>query len=69
MDDFAAGREDESQADELSQAIRGRGAFRCFKDTIHRLNIQDRWYAFRDERYRETAREFCRDNGIAFLEA
>jgi len=28
-------------------AIRGAGAFRRFRDTIHRLGIQDHWYAHR----------------------
>jgi hypothetical protein len=68
MERFAAGQDDQSQADQLLGAIHGRGAFRYFKDTIHRLGLAEKWYAFRQERYGEIAREFCLEHGIAFRE-
>lgn len=33
--------------DELARAIRGRGAFRMFKDVIYRHGIHDEWFAFK----------------------
>lgn len=68
MEEFAAARDDDSHADELLRAIQGRGAFRYFKDTAHRLGLAEEWYAFREERYRQIAREFCQEHGIAFRE-
>jgi hypothetical protein len=35
--------------DELLRAISGRGAFRWFRDVIHRHGLTDAWYAFRRE--------------------
>jgi hypothetical protein len=40
---------DQETADQLWRAIKGKGAFRYFKDTLHRLGIQDEWYRCRDE--------------------
>jgi hypothetical protein len=52
------------QQDELSAALRGSGAFRRFKDTIHRLRLADEWYAFRDRSYEEVARAWCEAHNI-----
>ena len=43
--------------DRLENAIRGRGAFRRFKDSIYRLDIEQEWYDFRANAYREIAVE------------
>lgn len=42
---------------QLERAIKGRGAFRHFKDTAHRLGVIDAWYAYRDA----AARKFMLD--------
>lgn len=54
--------------DKLENAIRGRGAFRRFKDNIYRLDIEQDWYDFRENAYREIAIEWCKDHGFQFLE-
>jgi len=51
-----------------SAPFRAGGAFRYFKDTIHQLGLAKEWYAFRDECYREIARDFCLSHGIGFRE-
>ena len=51
-------------ASQLERALHGRGAFRMFKDTVHRLGLQDAWYAFRDRALREIAIDWCEANGI-----
>lgn len=64
MRDFGYSRENDEQANQLLEAIDGRGAFRYFKDTVHRLGIADEWYAYRHKRYTEIAREWCDECGI-----
>lgn len=54
--------------DELIYAIKGRGAFRRFKDTAIRLGLIDEWYQFRDQRYKKVAIEWCEYNGIEYEE-
>lgn len=49
MERFVAGVADPRIADQLWQAIKGKGAFRHFKDAAHRLGLIDDWYRFRDE--------------------
>ncbi len=64
--DFAEDQEDPEHRDQLLRAIRGRGAFRFFKDTAERLGLREAWYACRDERYAEFAIDWLEDNDIAF---
>jgi hypothetical protein len=47
MEHFIGSLDDNKAANRLSQAIRGSGAFRRFKDTLHNLGIQDAWYRYR----------------------
>src|SRR5438093_9173263 len=49
MDDFSRAVEDTRIRQELLSAIRGAGAFRYFRDVIHRHGIQQDWYAFRTQ--------------------
>jgi len=64
MAEFAAGIDDDAVRDELSHACRGGGAFRRFKDAVHRLGLADEWYAYRDEGYRQLAADWCWANDI-----
>jgi hypothetical protein len=64
MASFAATREDETVGRRLSRALHGAGAFRRFKDDVHALGVADQWYAYRDERYRALAMEWCEEHGI-----
>lgn len=57
---------DEHLAEVLSDAIRGRGAFRRFKDALARdAEAHDRWYASRDDRIRGRGREWLADQGYS----
>ena len=67
MELFSAGQ-GENVAGELLRAIRGKGAFRYFRDTIERLGLRDEWFEYRQEHLLEMAREFCEANGIEFKE-
>ncbi len=64
MERFCWSLENEERSDDLLSAIRGRGAFRMFKDRIHRLGIQDDWYRFRDEALKELAADWAEANDL-----
>lgn len=68
MRTFVLEREDEAERRELQRAIHGRGAFRYFKDTVHRLGIQDEWYRERDRAYRQRAIDWCEYNDVRWVE-
>ena len=64
MERFCRSVDDDNMRDNLFNAIRGRGAFRYFKDKIHEYGIADDWYKYRDEALREIAIAWCEENGI-----
>ena len=66
MERFARSLTDNTVSDELNAAVHGRGAFRRFKDAVHRLGIADEWYRFREAALEEIAIEFLEAHGIAF---
>lgn len=51
---------------QLYNAIRGRGAFRRFKDTIRRVGIEQEWYDYRSEYYKKIAIEWCEDHELDY---
>ena len=53
---------------ELVNAICGRGAFRRFKKGIRYHRLEQQWYDYRDQAYREIAIRWCRDEGIEYTE-
>lgn len=68
MEDFARHLEDDGAANTLLNAIQGRGAFRRFKDRVQEMGLAERWYEFRDGRYREFAIEWCKENDVVYHE-
>lgn len=66
MKDFSQSRSDAGIRDQLLDAVHGSGAFRHFKSTIHRLNIQDDWYRFRDETLERIAREWPEEENLTW---
>jgi hypothetical protein len=68
MERFCRSVEDDEVRDALCNAIRGRGAFRYFKDKIHEYGIADDWYQYRDDELREIAIAWCDENGISYSE-
>ena len=59
---------DQKISQSLLNAIHGRGAFRIFKDSIHRLGIADQWYKYRDNAIKNIAIEWCKENDIEYLD-
>ncbi|MFD1363577.1 UPF0158 family protein [Lentibacillus salinarum] len=68
MEDFCFSIKDSKAQDKLLHAIRGKGAFRRFKDMIIDLDLEEDWYDYRDKRYKQIAIEFCEDNGLEYVE-
>lgn len=54
--------------DILECAIRGKGAFRRFKDRLYDLGLEQSWYKFRDDSYEKIARDWCERYGIEIEE-
>jgi aminoglycoside 6'-N-acetyltransferase I len=67
MEDFADTVSDLRKNELLYVALEGRGAFRRFKDTLHRVGLSDEWYTFKHKAYVGIAREWCRENGIEYI--
>ena len=68
MADFADTVTDPRKNELLSVALEGRGAFRRFKDTLHRVGLTDEWYAFKRRAFAEIAWEWCEDNNIEYVD-
>lgn len=51
---------------DMLELIRGSGAFRRFKNAIHRYDIADDWYRFKQTALEEIAAEWLEENGIAY---
>lgn len=66
MERFIGTVENESVADELWRAIKGKGAFRCFKDTAERHGVLDAWYRFRDERAKDFVIRWAEFNQVPY---
>ncbi|MDQ0154654.1 UPF0158 family protein [Robertmurraya andreesenii] len=68
MEDFCYSLSDHQKRDLLLNSIHGKGAFRRFKDNIQQLEVSDQWYAFRDQKYKEIAIEFCKSKNLDYIE-
>lgn len=65
MESFVYTVADARLANELEYAIRGRGAFRRFKDVLARHpQVQNAWYAFKDAQIKKRVRELLEVYGI-----
>lgn len=64
MEEFIAGVDDPRRAEALAIAIEGRGAFRRFRDALHRWpELVGEWHRFSDDRRIGRAREWLADAG------
>lgn len=51
----------------MYNSIKGSGAFRRFKDNLHRHGIAENWYEYRDEALKQIAIGWCERNGVSFI--
>jgi hypothetical protein len=66
MERFCLSVDDEDIRDDLCNAIRGRGAFRYFKYSIHAYGIAEEWYRYRDAALRAIAVAWCEEHSIPY---
>jgi len=66
MERFCLAIPDERVSNVLLSEIRGSGAFRRFKDTIYQYGIENDWFKYRDEAYKEIVIAWLESNGIAY---
>ena len=64
MEEFIDEVENVKIQSELYHAIQGRGAFRRFKDKIRYQGIEQKWYDFQNNAYREFAMRWCKENNL-----
>jgi len=67
MDEFSRSIDDADLRGELLNAIRGAGAFRCFKDAIHRHGIHESWYGYRAAALGQIAVEWLEEHGVSYI--
>jgi hypothetical protein len=68
MEDFCHSISEQGERNTLLKAIKGKGAFRRFKEKIIEFDIEQQWYSFRNDRFKEIAIEWCQENNINFVE-
>ena len=66
MKNFSLTIKDENIYTTIEDALRGSGAFRRFKNQIHKYNLTEQWYKFRDDAIKETLIEWCKDNSLNY---
>jgi len=66
MEKFIGSLGDTDAADQLWRAIKGKGAFRHFKDTLHRLGLQDQWHRHRDEAMKAFLIAWAQENQVPY---
>lgn len=66
MEDFCLSIRNDRISDIMYDSIKGRGAFRRFKENIGRYNIEDDWYKFQNEAMKTIAIEWCEGNNIDY---
>ncbi len=68
MDRFIRSLPSGTVRQELIHAISGRGAFRRFKNGIYYHRLDQQWYDYQTQAYRNIAIRWCRDKGIEYTE-
>jgi hypothetical protein len=68
MESYCFSIEDDDLRDRLIRAIRGRGAFRHFKDLVFEYGIRDEWFAYREQAFKEIAIDWLERHGVAYID-
>ena len=66
MDEFSRSIDDPDLQGELHDAIRGAGAFRCFKVSLHRRGIHESWYSYKTAALGQIAADWLDGQGISY---
>ncbi len=68
MVSFIDSLSNDSIAQSLAKSIKGRGAFRRFKDCLYRFEVQEKWFMYRDDEYKQVAIQWCEEHNIDYIE-
>ncbi|MFJ5763155.1 UPF0158 family protein [Neobacillus sp. NPDC093182] len=68
MENFCLAVSDQRKRESLLRAIRGKGAFRRFKDKLIDFEMEEQWYSYRDDCFKQIAIEWCKENKINYIE-
>ena len=68
MERFIGTVEDSEAAEQLWRAIKGKGAFRYFKDTANRLGLLKQWYQYRDEAVKQFVVEWAEAHQVPIVD-
>lgn len=68
MEDFIDQIPPGKAQEELAYAIRGKGAFRRFKQSVRFHGLEQRWYDYLAQAYREVAIRWCAEEGLEYTE-
>jgi hypothetical protein len=67
IEDFCLSISEQGQRNPLLKAIKGKGAFKRFKEKIIDFDIEQQWFSFRNDRFKEIAIEWCQENNINYV--
>ncbi len=68
MEEFCLTLKDDQLSYVMCKDIQGKGAFKRFKEDLDKYSLTDQWYEFRDKALRESARLWCEQQGIDYIE-
>ncbi len=68
MENFCLSIEDNKIRGSLFDAIRGKGAFRRFKDKAYKYDILENYHEFKNLALKEIAIEWCNENNIKYID-
>ena len=66
MEDFIEQLSPGKVQSDLSYSIRGKGAFRRFKESIRYHDLEQQWYDYLEKAYRDIAVRWCTEEGLAY---
>ncbi len=68
IEDFCHSVRDREIADALYNTIKGKGAFRRFRDAIQRFELDDEWHKYRERAIKQISIDWCKANGIKYAD-
>lgn len=66
MERFCLSLTDDTLRDAMYYSIKGAGAFRSFRNTIRKHNIEQDWYKYRDKGLTAIAIRWCEEHGVEY---
>lgn len=67
MEDFCYLLEDDKK-EHFLVTIKGRGAFRRFKELLYQYGIEKRYYQYREDRFYLIAQNWCEENNLHYID-